>query len=117
LDISTCGANTVATRFVQVGCVTLALDPQVNTSTTSTSNSSGLQFNGPTAQFPNTWQINVKSSKSFANTCQVLQLIFTGSSTGGTGVQSTHSTFWKFHKRFAAFHGKRVQAAACTLSF
>ena len=84
----------VSVQFVNPGgCGAFAGDTQVNTSTT-TSGGSGLQFNGPTAQFPNTWQINVKSSPNFAGTCQVLELTL---GTSG-GVQSVHSTFWKFHK-------------------
>ena len=85
----------VSVQFVSRPCSAFSADAQVNTSTTATSGSSGLLFNGPTATFPNTWQLNVKSSKSFtgANACQVLELTL---GTSG-GVQSVHSTFWMFH--------------------
>jgi hypothetical protein len=82
----------VSVQFVSIGCGLFVDNAQVNTAT-STSGGSGVQFNtGGT--FPNTWQVNVKTSKTFTgnNACQVLELIL--GSPGG--VQSTHSTFWKF---------------------
>jgi len=90
----------ISVQFVTTGCGAFSGDVQVNTTTTTTTQTSvgsAVQFNGPTATFPNTWQVNAKSSKSFASTCQVLQLILSNAVTSPTA-QSVHSTFWKFHK-------------------